>query len=339
MATAVAPALGVDIGIYYESRCRASQEFVEKQLLDIAPHARELQMAKVAIHPVPYGNTKETLIETGHYQYECQHGPEECYLNRVEACGMSVLRESLIHVWAPWVDCVNKSEIDAASFIKAEAHIIRAIQASQLAMVEAKRSRAAAAAAAEAARHGHMGPAAKDAAVSAMAAARAAHDAAMSSAEVTAAAAAAAAGGQNSWVMCNIGLPHAKVLLFEILLCSLSPAGERLQHLMAEQTPPHDYVPWVTVDHQHSTVAEKDLRCAICISPAGKEASLESFCAGKEGCDKGLLQHEHQDQAEQQKRLDHEHQQKQSREHDDTGLPLVNMAPYTGYRSASQDEV
>lgn len=53
-------------------RCPASQQFVEKQLLDIAPYAKDLQLAKVAIHPVPYGNTRETLTETGHYQYECQ---------------------------------------------------------------------------------------------------------------------------------------------------------------------------------------------------------------------------------------------------------------------------
>lgn len=279
------PAIAVDIGIYYESKCPASQQFVEKQLLDIAPYAKELKMAKVSIHPVPYGNTKETLTETGHYQYECQHGPAECYLNRVESCGLSVFRESLIDVWAPWVDCVNKSDIDMASFIRAEAHIVQAIRASQLAMAEAQRSRNAAAAAADEAKKGHMGPAARDAATAAMAAARAANEAAISSSEVTAAAAAAATGEHNSWLACPIAMPEPKIFLFEILVCSLSPAGERLQHLMSEQTPPHDYVPWVTVDHQHSVVGEKDLRCAICQSTAGREPSLAGFCAGKKGCE------------------------------------------------------
>lgn len=55
-------------------RCPASQLFITEQLQDAAQHAKELQLAKVAIHPVPYGNTKERLTETGHYQYECQVG-------------------------------------------------------------------------------------------------------------------------------------------------------------------------------------------------------------------------------------------------------------------------
>ena len=38
-----------------------------------------------------------------------------------------------------------------------------------------------------------------------------------------------------------------------LFLClSVSVQGERLQHMMAEQTPHHDYVPWVTVDREHS---------------------------------------------------------------------------------------
>lgn len=122
------------------------------------------------------------------------------------------------------MNCVNKSEINASNLIKAQAHILKAIEASQQAMGEARRARAAAAAAVEAAKHGHMGPAAKDGAAAALAAARAANDAAISSSEVTAAAAAAAAGGQKSWVMCNIALPHERVLLFQIIVCSLSSA-------------------------------------------------------------------------------------------------------------------
>lgn len=128
--------------------------------------------------------------------------------------------------WAPWLDCVNKSQLDAASLIKAEAHIAKAIAASQLAIAEARRALAAAKAAAEAERHGDVGPAAREAAAAAMAAAKAANDAAVSSAEVTAAAAAAATGGRNSWVMCKVDLPstRANMLIFEILVCSLSPA-------------------------------------------------------------------------------------------------------------------
>lgn len=329
----------VDIGIYYESRCPASQLFISEQLQDVAQYSKELQLAKVAIHPVPYGNTKETLTETGHYEYECQHGPEECYLNRVEACGLGLMREALIDVWAPWIDCVNKSQLDAASLIKAEAHLAKAIAASQLAITEARRSIEAAKAAAEAAKHGAVGPAAREAAAAAMAAAKAANDAAISSAEVTAAAAAAATGGKNSWVMCEVNLPssHAKMFVFETLVCSLTPAGERMQHLMAEQTPEHDHVPWITVDRQHSEVAEKDLRCAICTSAAGNEDSLREFCAGKKGCDKQqqhLLMHLQQETPPRKHKEVKEPQQEVLQEHATTTLVVTDM-----YRIASQEEV
>ncbi|CDI78862.1 interferon gamma-inducible protein 30, putative [Eimeria acervulina] len=332
-------AFAVDIGVYYESvglkielRCPASQLFISQQLQDVAAYAKELQLAKVAIHPVPYGNTKETLTETGHYQYECQHGPEECYLNRVEACGLTVLKEAQIDVWAPWIDCVNRSELDAASLIKAEAHLAKAIAASQLAITEARHSVEAAKAAAEAAKHGAVGPAARNAADAAMAAAKAANDAAISSAEVTAAAAAAATGGKNSWVMCEMNLPssHAKMLVFEILVCSLTPAGERMQHLMAEQTPEHEHVPWVTVNRQHSALAEKDLRCAICTSAAGNEESLREFCAGKNGCDK--QQHHQQQLHLQQEGSQHSHEQVKRQQQQP--LLVTDM-----YRIASQEEV
>ncbi|KAL8449592.1 hypothetical protein Emed_003024 [Eimeria media] len=332
---------GVDVGVYYESRCPSCQDYVDQQIVDLAKHAKDLQMAKVAIHPVPYGNTKETLKETGHYQYECQHGPEECYLNRVEACGLSLMNEmqidvyvhrsptsnqppplesrKLLHihplpfsccsessegsavacVWAPWLSCVNRSQIDVASLLKAEEHIMKAVAASQQAMKEAERARTAAAAAAEAARHGNLGPAAAEAAAAAMAASNAAHDAAKASAEVTAASAAAATGGRNSWVMCELMVPHGKMLMFEILACSLSPVA----------------------------IAEKDLKCAICTSPAGKERSLQQLCAGKEGCDK---QHQQQQQQqEEQQQHEQQQQQQQKEQQSSEGVVPQDMKPNT----------
>ncbi|KAL8275853.1 hypothetical protein Esti_000189 [Eimeria stiedai] len=336
--TAAAVVQGVDVGVYYESRCPSCQDYVDQQILDLAKHAKDLQMAKVAIHPVPYGNTKEILKETGHYQYECQHGPEECYLNRVEACGLSLMNEMQIDVWAPWLSCVNRSQIDVASLLKAEEHILKAVAASQQAMKEAERARAAAAAAAEAARHGNLGPAAADAAAAAMAASNAAHSAAKASAEVKAASAAAATGGRNSWVTCEIMVPHGKMLMFEILACSLSPVGEKVQHMMAEQTPAHDHVPWVTVDHQHSAIAEKDLRCAICISPAGKERSLQQLCAGKEGCDK---QHQQQQHQKEQRRSEEEVPQSIKRREEEAGTTArsVAAAALGFFHGASLDEV
>ncbi|OEH79426.1 interferon gamma-inducible protein [Cyclospora cayetanensis] len=88
-----------------------------------------------------------------------------------------------------------------------------------------------------------------------------------------------------------------------------------MQHLMAEQTPPHDHVPWVTIDREQSALAEKDLRCAICTSSAGKEDALSEFCANKSGCDR-----QRQQQPEPQEEA-------------------LSVAVDEVYYSASQDEV
>lgn len=85
----------------------------------------------------------------------------------------------------------------------------------------------------------------------------------------------------------------------------------------------------VAVQLWPQAVGEKDLRCAICTSSAGKEESLKAYCAGKEGCDRQREQESLQQQQVQGQQMTEEVQQRGG-----GSLVVTDM-----YRIFSQDEV
>ena len=65
------------ISLYYESLCPGCHDFITGQLV---PTYQKLDTL-VNVELVPYGNAMEV-----NGTIECQHGPEECYGNVVQAC-------------------------------------------------------------------------------------------------------------------------------------------------------------------------------------------------------------------------------------------------------------
>ncbi|XP_039757386.1 GILT-like protein 2 [Pararge aegeria] len=76
----------VDVKLYYESLCPDCIQFDKEQFNDAVQKLSQY----VDFHTYPYGNAK-TINENGVIEFECQHGPPECYGNKLHACAIDNL--------------------------------------------------------------------------------------------------------------------------------------------------------------------------------------------------------------------------------------------------------
>ncbi|CAK9171801.1 unnamed protein product [Ilex paraguariensis] len=109
----------VSLGLYYESLCPYSANFVVNYLAKIFVDGL---IDIVDLNLVPWGNAKLT----GNSTFACQHGPWECLLNTVEACAISAWPdvnghftfvycvESLVYEgkYTQWETCFEKLGLD-----------------------------------------------------------------------------------------------------------------------------------------------------------------------------------------------------------------------------------
>ncbi|KAJ8916675.1 hypothetical protein NQ315_000320 [Exocentrus adspersus] len=77
----------VNVAVYYESLCPDSRKFFTQQLY---PSLQGNLSSYVNLTLLPYGKTKATF-DVNEYQFQCHHGPSECYGNKIQACALKLI--------------------------------------------------------------------------------------------------------------------------------------------------------------------------------------------------------------------------------------------------------
>ncbi|XP_057954276.1 gamma-interferon-responsive lysosomal thiol protein [Malania oleifera] len=109
----------VSLGLYYESLCPYSANFIVNYIAKIFQNGL---FSIIDLNLVPFGNAKIGPSST----IDCQHGPSECLLNTVEACAINIWPdlnehftfiyciESLVleYNYPQWIKCFEKLGMD-----------------------------------------------------------------------------------------------------------------------------------------------------------------------------------------------------------------------------------
>ncbi|CBZ51243.1 putative interferon gamma-inducible protein 30 [Neospora caninum Liverpool] len=306
----------VKVEILYESKCPFCFSWLKEELHPVVEQlgADVLQKANIVFDPLPFGNAKEISDGKGGFTFECQHGPTECYLNKVEACGLSIIGRENIKQWSDWLLCVEKSTAfppdqpavsSASALSTAEPPLLlgqRLVQQTRFALPSV--SSPARSPSAAAAWFAGLSPLRQEQIRQALGSVR-------SSAEVPRApdagsvnldetpgekgdkaegeegareedekTAALREDNKYEWVLCPVPTRTAFSDLLKIIVCSETPTGDKLVHAAAARTGKHDYVPWIRINGEHSVAAENSLRCGLCraVDLAKAPVEMQDWC-------------------------------------------------------------
>lgn len=92
----------VTVTLYFEFLCPGCKQFIQYQVF---PAYTALASSGILdMKFVPYGNAREIPYGSSYY-YNCQHGPQECLGNEVEACAMQLYQSQTQYV--PFIHCIE----------------------------------------------------------------------------------------------------------------------------------------------------------------------------------------------------------------------------------------
>uniref|UniRef100_A0A0B7A7L4 Saposin A-type domain-containing protein n=1 Tax=Arion vulgaris TaxID=1028688 RepID=A0A0B7A7L4_9EUPU len=94
----------VDFVLYYESLCPDCKGFITDMLF---PTYEKLQSI-TNLTLIPYGNAEETKVGDV-WQFQCQHGPQECIGNLIATCTIEIVKN--ITVYFPFLNCMEASNL------------------------------------------------------------------------------------------------------------------------------------------------------------------------------------------------------------------------------------
>merc|ERR1719384_1128776 len=111
LATAASAPATVKMSVYYESLCPDSIRFVTQQLY---PNWLHFGPEILTVDLNPFGKANFSVSGSG-WDFTCQHGPDECRGNKVQACVLDQVPEAKEYV--PLIHCImaSASPPDAAA--------------------------------------------------------------------------------------------------------------------------------------------------------------------------------------------------------------------------------
>ncbi|KAK9717460.1 Gamma interferon inducible lysosomal thiol reductase (GILT) [Popillia japonica] len=96
----------IKVSVFYESLCPDSIRFITQQLY---PNYDAVS-TYITVDFVPYGKATHTLND-GVWEFQCQHGPNECHGNMLQACALNIIEEQAVKV--SFVNCVMSTAYPA----------------------------------------------------------------------------------------------------------------------------------------------------------------------------------------------------------------------------------
>ncbi|XP_059487345.1 GILT-like protein 1 [Neocloeon triangulifer] len=91
----------VKVSVYYESLCPDSIRFLTEQFHSVY---QQLGSSAITVDFLPYGKASHTQNANGQWSFVCQHGPEECRGNKVQACALKYISNPDLQ--EAYVNCV-----------------------------------------------------------------------------------------------------------------------------------------------------------------------------------------------------------------------------------------
>ncbi|PIO75739.1 gamma interferon inducible lysosomal thiol reductase [Teladorsagia circumcincta] len=107
----------INITVLIEALCPDCQRWIVEELY---PHVFKNFLDYVNIELIPYGNAK---MVNG--TIECQHGPEECSINRFESCVIDSMQTQ--DQFLPLIYCIENQLMSKVTFDKASAKCFRTL--------------------------------------------------------------------------------------------------------------------------------------------------------------------------------------------------------------------
>ncbi|EPR59662.1 gamma interferon inducible lysosomal thiol reductase (GILT) protein [Toxoplasma gondii GT1] len=308
----------VKVDILYESKCPFCFSWLKEELHAAVEHLGDdvLRKANIVFDPLPFGNAKEIPDGKGGFSFECQHGQSECYLNKVEACGLSIIGREQVKAWSEWLLCVEAASAFPPELRVSAPPVSSPLLGQHLLLLSRfsrqLRSTSAVPAPSAAAWVSSLSPAQREEIADTLRVSRQLArdtDAGTVNGDPSAGENEAEAEGQAderteegakgdhelaerlkdsqyNWLLCPVPTDNMFRDILAILACAETAEGDKLVHAVAARTGAHDYVPWVRVNGEHSEAAENSLRCALCraVDLSHVPEKMQEWCKQEDAC-------------------------------------------------------